>query len=324
MHTGGEPVRIIESGYPPIPGTSILDKRDYAKQHLDDLRKLLMLEPRGHDDMYGVIQVEPDMDADMGVLFIHNEGYSTMCGHAVIALAKYAVSKGLVAVTEPETKVDIQCPCGLVSAWVEVVGGRPGRVRFHSVGAFAAGLDLVLAVPNYGSIEFDVAYGGAFYCFADAAQFGLEVRTSAVADLVSAATALTHAAAGLADIHHPTEPSLSYLYGTILTDGGLGEESDPSANICVFADAQVDRSATGSGVTARLAIQRARGQINVDELRHFESVTGSAMTAKVVADTTVATTAAVTVEVSGEAHFTGTSEFMLEDTDPFPEGFRLR
>ena len=136
MHTGGEPLRIIESGYPAIQGRTILEKRRYARENLDQLRKLLIYEPRGHKDMYGAVIVEPDIkEAHFGVLFIHNEGYSTMCGHAVIALGRYAVDHGMVKGTAPVTEVRIQCPCGLVRAFVDYDDGKSGAVSFESVSA---------------------------------------------------------------------------------------------------------------------------------------------------------------------------------------------
>src|SRR5215475_12327294 len=148
MHTGGEPVRIVTSGYPPIAGDTILAKRRYVRENLDHLRRLLMFEPRGHFDMYGVIPVEPDLpEADLAVLFMHNEGYSTMCGHAVIALGRWAVDSGLVSLREPETPVAIQCPCGLVRARVQIENGRAGAVAFESVPAFAFALDCAVEVP---------------------------------------------------------------------------------------------------------------------------------------------------------------------------------
>src|SRR5262245_53602758 len=164
MHTGGEPVRIVTGGYPPIPSGTILQKRAWVRENLDHLRRMLMFEPRGHYDMYGVLLVEPDLPgADLAVLFMHNEGYSTMCGHAVIALGRYAVDKGLVEAVEPVTSVQIECPCGLVAASVEVKDGKPGAVSFESVPAFLFAADRRLSVGGYGPITFDVAYGGAFY-----------------------------------------------------------------------------------------------------------------------------------------------------------------
>ena len=323
MHAGGEPVRIVESGYPPIPGDTILDKRRYVRQNLDHLRRILMHEPRGHFDMYGVIPVEPDLpEADLAVLFMHNEGYSTMCGHATIALGRYAVDRGLVPKTEPETRLVIQCPCGPVAVFVEVRDGVAARVRFQSVGAFALNLDTQVHVEGYGSIRYDIGYGGAFYAVADATEFGLDVRTSAARELVAAATALTRAVRDGVVLDHPDHGDLADLYGSILTDGV--EDTRTSANICVFADSQVDRSPTGSGVTARMALRYARGQVEMGEERTFVSVVGSTMTGKVVAEQTVGNRPAVVVEVGGMAYYTGSASFVVEPDDPFGTGFLVR
>ena len=320
MHTGGEPVRIVESGYPPIRGDTILDKRRYVRENLDHLRRVLMHEPRGHFDMYGVIRVEPDLpDADLAVLFMHNEGYSTMCGHATIALGRYAVDRGLVAKVEPETRIVIQCPCGPVTAYVEVGDGVAGRVRFCSVDAFAFALNHNVEVDGYGSVACDIGYGGAFYAVADASDFGLDVRGSPIRELSDAAAALTEAVRDSLLLAHPDHDDLADLYGTILTDGV--EDGGASANICVFADSQVDRSPTGSGVTARMALRYARGMVALGEERTFESVVGSTMTGKVVAEQTVGTLPTVTVEVGGRAYYTGSATFLVEPDDPFAAGF---
>lgn len=323
MHTGGEPVRIVESGYPPIPGATILDKRRYVLAELDHLRTALMHEPRGHFDMYGVIPVEPDLpEADLAVLFMHNEGYSTMCGHAVVALGRYAVDRGLVTRTEPETRMVIQCPCGPVAVRVEVQGGSAGRAAFESVPAFAAHLDLNVHVEGYGSVTCDVGYGGAFYAVADAAMFGLEVPGSPVARLVAAANALSQAVRRHVEFSHPDGDDLGFLYGSILTDGL--EDGSPSANICVFADSQVDRSPTGSGVTARMASRHAKGLSEPGREYSFESVTGSTMTGRIVREQMLGSHGAVTVEVGGKAYYTGAASFVVEPDDPLRHGFLVR
>ena len=320
MHTGGEPVRIVESGYPPIRGDTILDKRRYVRENLDHLRRVLMHEPRGHFDMYGVIPVEPDLpEADLAVLFMHNEGYSTMCGHATIALGRYAVDRGLVTKVEPETEVVIQCPCGPVTAFVEVRDGLAGRVRFRSVGAYAFALDHQVHVEGHGQIRYDIGYGGAFYAVAEASDFGLDMRTSKVRELVTAADGLTAAVRRDRVLTHPDHEDLADLYGSILTDGV--EDSGTSVNICVFADSQVDRSPTGSGVTARIALRHARGQVMIGEERNFESVVGSRMTGMVVAEGSEGDLPAVVVEVGGMAYYTGSATFMVEPGDPFATGF---
>jgi trans-L-3-hydroxyproline dehydratase len=325
MHTGGEPVRIVGGGYPPVLGATILEKRRYARAHLDHLRRFLMFEPRGHADMYGALLVEPSLpEADLAVLFEHNAGYSTMCGHAIIALGRYAVDYGLVEKMEPVTSVSIECPCGLVRASVDVHDGKSGRVAFESVPAFLVAADVPVAVPDVGTITADVSYGGAFYALADAGQFGLDVRTSRVRDLVDAATALTEAVRAAVPLHHPEHDDLAFLYGSILTDGRERPDEGPSRNICVFADAEVDRSPTGSGVTARMAARVAKGTVALGQGCRFESVTGAMFEGEAVATTRCGERSAVTVRVSGQAFYSGTARYWLETNDDIGRGFLLR
>jgi proline racemase len=321
MHTGGEAVRLVVGGYPPIQGPTILAKRRYAREHLDHLRRLLMFEPRGHHDMYGVLPVEPDLPgADLAVLFMHNEGYSTMCGHAVIALGRWAVDSGLVPRRGPETLVAIQCPCGLVQARV----AADGSVRFASVPAFAAALDVAVEIPGFGPLDVDIGYGGAFYCLVPAARFGLDVRRSPTRELVDAAASVTEAAKAQIRLEHPDDPDLAFLYGTILTDGADAYSREPTANVCVFAAREVDRSPTGSGVTARIAVQHARGLIGLGQERRFESLTGAIFTGKALAATRAGRFEAVTVEVGGRAHYTGRASFTVEPDDEIGRGFLLK
>lgn len=329
MHTGGEPVRIVAAGYPPIPGATILDKRRYARDNLDHLRRLIMFEPRGHYDMYGVIPVEPDLpDADMAVLFIHNEGYSTMCGHATIALGRYAVDQGIVTARAPLTEVRLQCPCGLVRVTVEVEatpdGFRTGAASFVSVPSFAFALDRTLEVAGIGVVPFDIGYGGAFYALVDVAAIGLDLAASSLSELVEAADRITKAVAAAVPLDHPDDPDLAFLYGTILTDGSDGFGGAPTRNLCVFAEREVDRSPTGSGVSARIAVQHARGSIGLGQTRQFESVTGAIFTAKAVQAERAGRFDAVRVEVGGRAYYSGRSTFWVEPGDPLGGGFLLR
>lgn len=323
MHTGGEPVRIVTGGYPPIPGGTILEKRAFVRDNLDHLRRMLMFEPRGHYDMYGVLPVEPDLPgADMAVLFMHNEGYSTMCGHAVIALGRYAVDQGIVAATEPVTTVNIECPCGMVVVSVEVSDGKAGAVSFESVPSFAFALDERIELPGFGMIGFDIAYGGAFYALADCRQFGLEFGKSRARDFVQAASALTNRLKATFPLSHPDHADLAFLYGTILTDGGDGSNGVATRNICVFAEEEVDRSPTGSGVTARLAAMHARGSIRMGETRLFESIVGSQFTGSVNRTLVLADgRAAIAALVGGRAFYAGKAEFTLEEDDVLGRGF---
>jgi trans-L-3-hydroxyproline dehydratase len=326
MHTGGEPVRIVTSGYPPVPGATILDKRAHARAHLDHLRKLLMFEPRGHYDMYGVIPVEPSLPgAELAVLFMHNEGYSTMCGHAVIALGRYAVDQCIVPAVEPFTTVNIECPCGMVVATVEVTGGKAGAVSFESVPAFLFARDLELDLPGHGPVRFDIAYGGAFYALADCAQFGLEFGKNRARDFVDAATALTERVKRDAPLTHPDHADLAFLYGSILTDGGDGSGGVATRNVCVFAEAEVDRSPTGSGVTARLAAMHSRGEVKAGEQRLFESIVGSRFAGSVARTVTLADgRPGIVARVGGRSHYSGRAEYWLEEGDELGRGFLVR
>ena len=331
MHTGGEPVRIVTAGYPPVIGATILEKRRYAREHLDHLRRMLIFEPRGHRDMYGVLVVEPDdARADLAVLFMHNEGYSTMCGHAVIALGRWAVDSGLVEPAGNPTTVRIQCPCGLVTARVALDSSGDGKPRtedvsFESVPAFAHTIDADLDVPDYGPVSVDIGYGGAFYAVIPAASVGLDVRHSPIRDLAIAGDAITKAVTRQLPVRHPDDPDLGFVYGTILTDGGAGLSHDePSANVCIFADAQVDRSPTGSGATARVALMAARGIIAPDQPVYFESLTRAVFVAKELSRGTLGEHETVNVEVTGRAHYTGTARFTAEPDDMLAGGFLLR
>ena len=320
MHTGGEPVRIIPGLIDDIHGADILAKRRDMRERLDGVRRLLMFEPRGHYDMYGAVLVRPSLPgADLAVLFIHNEGYSTMCGHAVIALARYAVDQGLVARSAPLTRVGIECPCGLVTAWL----AADGSVSFDSVPAFAFALDHPVHVPGIGKLNVDIGYGGAFYAVTSAANLGISLD-GRLRDVVDAASALSEAVRRSISVRHPEAEDLGFLYGSILTDGNERAADGISRNVCVFADAEVDRSPTGSGVTTRMALRHARGLVAAGEVCVFESLTGARFSASVNGAAELAGHDAATVRVSGRAHYSGKASWTLEADDEIGRGFLLR
>ena len=323
-HTEGEPLRIILSGYPGLKGKTLLEKRTDAQNHHDELRKALIWEPRGHADMYGAIIVEPDTTgADFGVIFIHNEGYSTGCGHAIIALTKVFVETGLIAMNEPETEVKMDVPSGFIKSYAKVKNGQVTGVRFENVPSFVQSLDTEVDVPGLGIIDYDLAFGGAFYAFVDVAQLGLDCTPEYQNLLIETGMKIKHAIMDSVEMVHPLEPDMNFLYGTIFTS----ESKDPnhhSRNVCIFADGEVDRSPTGTGVSSRAAILLAKGDIKVGESIIIESIIGSTFSVKIVATTTFGNYDAVIPEVSGNAFITGKNTFWINPEDPLKDGFILR
>ena len=323
-HTEGEPLRIILSGYPALKGKTLLEKRTNAHRLHDELRKALIWEPRGHRDMYGAIIVEPDTpDADFGVIFIHNEGYSTGCGHAVIALTKVFVETGLIPMNEPETEVKMDVPSGFIKSYAKVKNGQVTGVRFENVPSFVQSLDTEIDVPGIGKINYDLAFGGAFYAFVDIAQLGLDCTSEYQNQLIETGIKIKHAVMDSVKMVHPLEPDMNFLYGTIFT-GVSKNPNHHSRNVCIFAEGEIDRSPTGTGVSARAAILHAKDEIKLGESIIIESIIGSTFSVKVVGTTTFGNYDAVIPEVSGNAYITGKNIFWINPEDPLKNGFILR
>ena len=323
-HTGGEPFRVITGGLPEIQGDTILERRQYMKKNLDHLRTALMWEPRGHADMYGCVVTPPvTPGADIGVLFLHNEGYSTMCGHGIIGIATVALETGMLPVVAPETTIKIDTPAGLVTAHAKVKQHRVTSVYFHNVPSFVFTLDDEIKVPGLGTVRYDIAFGGAFYAFVQVEDVGLTTRPEDFAALVKAGRAIKQAVIDNRTISHPFEADLGFLYGTIFIGSPHSNDSH-SSNVCIFADGEVDRSPTGTGVSARLALHYARGEIGIDQSIIIESIIGSRFKGRVVSTTTYGPYDAVIPEVEGSAFITGRHEFLLDPADPLQEGFFLR
>ena len=321
-HTAGEPLRIITGGLPPIPGETILAKRRYAREHLDRLRTALMWEPRGHADMYGCILTEPvTPDGTLGVLFLHNEGWSTMCGHGVIGLVKVGIEVGLLA---PEPVVRLDTPAGRVTAFPRFgPDGRVLDVAFDNVPSYVVGLDRVVDVPGLGGVRYDLAFGGAYYAYVDAASVGVGLAPADFRALIDLGTRIKQAVLVADPPVHPFEPDLSLLYGTIF----VSPAHDPahhSREVCVFADGEVDRSPTGTGVSGRVAIHHARGELAVGQTMAIESILGTTFTGEMVAETTFGPYAAVVPRVTGTAFVVGRNELVIDPEDPLRAGFILR
>jgi len=318
MHTGGEPLRVIIDGLPPIEGRNVLEKRRYFREHYDHLRTGLMWEPRGHADMYGAV-ITSSEDADFDVFFLHNEGYSTMCGHAIIALTRLVIETGLVTKNEMTFKV----PAGRIVARATVVDGQVAETSFKNVPSFLYLREQQVDVPEIGLVKFDVAYGGAFYAFVNAEAVGLTLEPEHFNRIIDYGRRIKQAVMAQFPITHPFEPDLSFLYGTIFT-GPSRNPSHHSRNVCIFADGELDRSATGSGVSARAALHFAKGELGLNEKITIESILGSTMSVSVVNTTNFGPHDAIIPEVSGTASIIARNEFYFDPDDPFRAGFILR
>ncbi len=325
MHTGGEPLRVIVDGFPEIKGDNVLERRRFLKENLDDYRTALMWEPRGHADMYGCIITPPnDEGADFGIIFIHNEGYSTMCGHATIAITKLAVELEWVEKQEGETKVMIDAPCGRLTSFAKIENGDVVSVKFHCVPSFVVALDQKVNVQGLGEVTYDLAYGGAFYAYVDAKSINLPLTSDYYRSHIQIGMDIKNAViASSNNILHPFGEDLSFLYGTIFIDEPLSQEND-SRNICIFADGEVDRSPTGSGVSGRMAIHHKRNEIAIGEEMTIESITDSVFKGSVVETTQYGKFEAVIPQVEGTAFITGEHTFLIDPNDPMKTGFFLR
>lgn len=313
-HTGGEPFRIVTGGAPRLEGATVLERRRFAAEHLDDVRRLLVHEPRGHADMYGCHVVPPNDDgADLGVVFFHNAGYSTACGHGTIALVTWALDEGVLPCVEGENRVVVDVPSGRLETLARVEHGRVVSVRFRNVPAYVWGRGL-----EAGGRTVDVAFGGAFY-----ASLAERVEPAELPRLIELGRAIKRELEEQHEVVHPLEPELHDVYGVIFwqEEEGTGLTQ---RNVTVFADGEVDRSPCGSGTSARLALLDSEGRLaRGDTLTHL-SIVGSTFTGSVVGDADVAGTPAVVTEVEGRAFRTGTATFELDPDDPLREGFLLR
>lgn len=328
MHTGGEPLRVIVDGFPELKGDSVLAYRRYCKENYDYLRTALMFEPRGHADMYGCILLPPnDNEGDFGILFLHNEGYSTMCGHAIIAISTLAIEMNWINVVEGENILKIDAPCGRIVSYVNVTNGEVSGVKFHCVPSFVVSLDSTVEVEGIGTVTYDLAYGGAFYAYVDMAKnnFNFDLTPDSYRALISTGMDIKHAVMKTdTTITHPFEEDLSFLYGTIFVDNTKQASGNDSRNVCIFAEGEVDRCPTGSGVSGRMAIHKKREEIDYGEVMTIESITGSVFTGSVVSEESYGDFNAVIPQVEGTAHITGMQTFIIDPNDPMKNGFILR
>lgn len=323
-HTAGEPFRIVTAGVATPRGRTVPERRRWALDHLDETRALLCREPRGHADMYGGFLTPPDDgDGDLGVVFFHNDGFSTACGHGTIALATWAVETGLVtpAPGAASHTVVIDVPSGRVEAVVALHEGRPGPVRFRNVPAWVHQLDLEVEVDGR-VLRLDLSYGGAYYASCDAAQLGLRVAPDDLGDLIRWGRAIQAAIDARLPLHLPDDGEPVGLYGVVFVDG-VGDRHQ--RNVTVFADGQVDRSPCGSGTSARLAVLRERHVLEVGDTLVHDSIVGTTFLGRLLGEQQGTDGRwSYDTEVEGRAALTGHHTFVLAPDDELGTGFVLR
>ncbi|GAA3644463.1 proline racemase family protein [Streptomyces fenghuangensis] len=321
-HTEGMPTRVITGGIAPVPGATMAERRTYFMRHLDHIRTLLMYEPRGHAAMSGAVLQPPiHPEADWGVIYIEVSGCLPMCGHGTIGVATVLVETGMVPVTEPVTTVRLDTPAGLVTAEVHVHDGAARAVTLRNVPSFAVALGEKIEVPGFGQITYDLAYGGNFYAILPVEELGLPFDRSRKEEILRAGLEVMAAINAAGEPVHPEDPGITGCHHVQLL--APGSDARRSRNAMAIHPGWFDRSPCGTGTSARMAQLHARGELPLHRDFVNESFLGTSFTGRLVDETEVAGRAAVVPTFTGSAWITGTAQFFLDPTDPFPEGFLL-
>ena len=329
-HTAGEPLRLVIEGLPSPEGRTMLDKREWALKRLDHLRKSIMLEPRGHTDMYGALLTEPvTHDGHAGILFMHNEGWSTMCGHGIIAVTTIAIERGLIwsqqAGKPPTVALRYDTPAGRVDARAQITyrgeAAHVESVAFRNVPSFVFEPSLLVTVGSR-KIPVDIAFGGAFYAIVDAEAAGVPIDAAHLPELRKLGMAIAREVEKLRRVVHPNDPGLEGIYGTIFTAPAQLAEAH-LRNVTIFADAEVDRSPCGTGTAAVMAVLNDMGLLLDDVPFVHESIVGTTFHGRVLERVEVAERPAIVPEIEGSAWITGEHTFLIDGDDPLKAGFRL-
>jgi len=321
-HTEGMPTRVVVGGVAPLPGATMEERRQWFMANNDELRTLLMYEPRGHAAMSGaILQPSTRPDADWGVLFIEVSGCLPMCGHGTIGVATVLVETGMVEVTEPVTSVRLDTPAGLVIAEVAVRDGKAESVSIRNVASFVTALDATVEVPGYGTVRYDMAFGGNFYAIVELEEIGVPFGRDHGRALMDAGMAIMAAIDESDPPVHPENPGITGCHHIQLV--APGSTPQHSRHAMAIYPGWFDRSPCGTGTSARLAQLCHRGLLGDGEELRNESLLGTHFTARVHDTTQVAGIPAVVPVVTGRAWISGTSQWFLDESDPFPAGFLL-
>lgn len=322
-HTAGESTRVVVGGIPKIPGKSMPEKKEWLESRMDYLRTALMLEPRGHNDMFGAILTSPTSEeADYGIIFMDGGGYLNMCGHGTIGAMTVAVETGMVEVTEPITKIVQEAPAGMIYGEVLVEGDKAKTVSFQNVPSFLYKQDQEVELPEYGRIHFDISFGGSFFAIVKAEQVGLSIVPENAEKLKALGIALRDIINREIPVMHPT---LSHIHTVDLVEWWSETETKGATlkNCVVFGKGQVDRSPCGTGTSAKMATLFARGELKVGEPFYYESILGTIFEGKILDTAKVGGYDAVIPQITGSAYITAFNHFVMEKNDPLKYGFVL-
>ena len=323
-HTMGEPTRIVVGGVPNIPGKTMPEKKAYLEEHLDWVRTAIMLEPRGHNDMFGSIVTQPTTEeADLGIIFMDGGGYLNMCGHGSIGAATVAVESGMVPAVEPVTNLTLEAPAGLVKASVKVENGKAKEVSIINVPAFLYKRDVEVDVPGIGKVVMDISFGGSFFAIVKAENLGLEISPASAQKLIEVGMNVIKAVNEQIEIQHPTLPHIKTV--DLCEIYGPAKSADATMqNAVVFGQGQLDRSPCGTGTSAKMATLYAKGLLRMKEDFIYESIIQTKFKGRVLEETKVGDYDAIIPEITGSAYITGHNQFFIDPEDPVKHGFILK
>jgi proline racemase len=323
-HTMGEPTRVIIGGIPKIPGNTMAEKKTYLETKMDRIRTAVMLEPRGHNDMFGSIITAPiDQDADFGIIFMDSGGYLNMCGHGSIGAMTIAVETGMVEPVEPITKILMETPAGLIKGEVAVESGRAREVSIVNVPSFLYEQDFVIQVPEIGQVNIDIAFGGSFFAIVSARQLNLSVDPENSQRLKEVGLVIRDIVNSRIKVSHPKMPHINTVDLVEIYD----EPTHPQAhfkNVVIFGKGNIDRSSCGTGTSAKMATLHARGKLGIGQEFVYESILGTLFKGKILEETQVCDYKAIIPQITASAYITGFNHFVIDEDDPFKYGFLLK
>lgn len=334
-YAAGEPGRVIVSGVPDVPGTTMFDKMSWLRTNGDDLRTRMLREPRGYPAANcNLILPSANPAADAGYVIMEQVEYPGMSGTNTICVATVLLETGMLPMTEPVTELTLESPAGLIRVRADCVGGKVRAVTFRNVPAFATHLDRPVEVPHLGTVAVDVAYGGMFYVIAEAEPLGFRLTPDEGRDIVRVSEMIKAAAADQLPVAHPEQPGFAGITIAQLS----GPPHDPAnhrRNVVTVSTGAldwekpstwtgaIDRSPCGTGTSARMAVLHARGELGLEEDFRHEGILGTVFTGRLVEETRVGAVRAVVATITGSAWITGFASYLVDPEDPFPEGFTV-